>query len=257
MRQIILDTETTGLDPNDGHRVIEIGCLEIINRTQSGNTLHVYLNPDRDSDPDALAIHGLTTEFLSDKPRFGDVAAQLIEFIRDAELIIHNASFDVKFLDAELARCGHPRIAEISASVTDSLLHARQLHPGKRNSLDALCERYGISNAHRTLHGALLDSQLLAEVWLAMTRGQDGLLIDVDDGAATAGLTGTDLGRFDASVLAIIHATAEELAAHEEYLATLDNSAGGQCLFRALESPPVANTGSESPATAPPAAQAA
>ncbi|MCD0504825.1 DNA polymerase III subunit epsilon [Bordetella petrii] len=239
MRQIIFDTETTGLDPAQGHRIVEIGCVEIVNRTVTGNHLHIYLNPDRDSDPEALAVHGLTTEFLADKPRFSEVTGQFLEFIQGAELIAHNAAFDVKFFNAELARAGHQGIGEYCAQITDSLLHARTLYPGKRNSLDALCDRHGISNAHRTLHGALLDSQLLAEVWLAMTRGQDALLIDVDD-ASPGGSGGMALGAFDGSVLPVLGATAEELAEHEEYLASLDKAVDGACVWRALDTPATA-----------------
>ena len=236
MRQIIFDTETTGLDPAQGHRIVEIGCIEIINRVVTGNSLHIYLNPDRDSDPEALAVHGLTTEFLADKPRFADVAAQFLEFIQGAELIAHNAAFDVKFFNAELARIGQRDMSVHCAQITDSLLHARTLYPGKRNSLDALCDRHGISNAHRTLHGALLDSQLLGEVWLAMTRGQDALLIDVDDGGP-AGAAGMAVGAFDGSVLPVMAASADELAEHEQYLSSLDKSVGGTCLWRTLEAP--------------------
>ena len=236
MRQIIFDTETTGLDPAQGHRIVEIGCVEIVNRVVTGNHLHLYLNPDRDSDPEALAVHGLTTEFLADKPRFGEVAGQFLEFIQDAELIAHNASFDVKFFNAELAKIGRGDMAQHCAQITDSLLHARTLYPGKRNSLDALCDRHGISNAHRTLHGALLDSQLLAEVWLAMTRGQDALPIDVDDGTQAGG-GGLALEAFDATVLQVVPASADELAEHEDYLASLDKSVGGHCVWRALDAP--------------------
>ncbi|HYG43304.1 MAG TPA: DNA polymerase III subunit epsilon [Bordetella sp.] len=236
MRQIIFDTETTGLDPAQGHRIVEIGCVELINRSATGNNLHIYLNPDRDSDPEALAVHGLTTEFLADKPRFADVAAQFLEFIQGAELIAHNAAFDVKFFNAELARAGHGEISRYCTQITDSLLHARTLYPGKRNSLDALCDRHGISNAHRTLHGALLDSQLLAEVWLAMTRGQDALLIDVDDQGQGGG-AGVALGAFDGSVLPVLAAGADELAEHEEYLASLDKAVGGACVWRTLDAP--------------------
>ncbi|OZI77552.1 DNA polymerase III subunit epsilon [Bordetella genomosp. 12] len=234
MRQIIFDTETTGLDPAQGHRIVEIGCVEIVNRTVTGRNLHLYLNPDRDSDPEALAVHGLTTEFLADKPRFGEVARQFITFIEGAELIAHNAGFDVKFFNAELQKAGLKSLDSYCDSVVDSLAHARTLYPGKRNSLDALCDRYGISNAHRTLHGALLDSQLLAEVWLAMTRGQDALLIDVDD-AQGAGGAQVELSRFDASVLPVIAARDEELAEHDAYLAALDKSVGGACLWRTLD----------------------
>ncbi|OZI47671.1 DNA polymerase III subunit epsilon [Bordetella genomosp. 5] len=239
MRQIIFDTETTGLDPAQGHRIIEIGCVEIVNRTTTGNTLHLYLNPDRDSDPEALAVHGLTTEFLADKPRFAEVVDQFLAFIDGAELIAHNASFDVKFFNAELDRVGRGPLSAHCGTITDSLLHARSLFPGKRNSLDALCDRFGISNAHRTLHGALLDSQLLGEVWLAMTRGQDALLIDVEEDAGGLS-TGQALGRFDASGLPVIVATAEELAEHESYLLALDKSVGGACNWRKLEPLPEA-----------------
>ena len=234
MRQIVLDTETTGLDPADGHRIVEIGCVELENRALTGRTLHLYLNPDRDSDPEALAVHGLTTEFLSGHPRFEEIAHQLVEFVKGAEVIIHNAAFDTRFLTAELTRCGLPPFHELCAQVTDSLLHARELHPGKRNSLDALCERYGISNAHRTLHGALLDSELLADVWLAMTRGQDSLLMDLDDDAQGA----TGVGRleaFDASTLKVLYATDDELTAHAAYLEELDAAAGKPSVWRSLE----------------------
>ena len=229
MRQIILDTETTGLEPSQGHRVIEIGCVELINRVPSGNNLHIYLNPDRDSEPEALNVHGLTTQFLSDKPRFNEVADRFLAYVDGAELIIHNAAFDVKFLDAELGRVGRGRIAERCA-ITDSLMHARTLHSGKRNSLDSLCDRYGISNAHRTLHGALLDSQLLAEVWLAMTRGQDGLLIDLDSDDQGTGADGLVIARLDTSVLKVLRASEEERIAHEAYLGDLDKASGAQAL---------------------------
>lgn len=232
MRQIVLDTETTGLDPDEGHRIIEVAGVEVQNRQLTGRHLHLYVNPDRDSDPDALAIHGLTTEFLSQYPRFEEVADQLVEFVKGAEIIIHNAPFDLRFLNAELGRLGLPAFESLCAKVTDSLLYARELHPGKRNSLDALCERYGISNAHRTLHGALLDSELLADVWLAMTRGQDSLLMDfADDVTQTAS---DAAGAFDASALRVLPADADELAAHEAYLDTLEEAASKPALWRAL-----------------------
>lgn len=234
MRQIMLDTETTGLDPARGHRVVELACVEMVNRTLTGRHLHLYLNPDRDSDPEALAIHGLTTDFLSGHPRFEEVAQQLVDYVKDAEVIIHNAAFDTKFLTAELARVGLPAFDQLCAKVTDSLLYARELHPGKRNSLDALCERYGISNAHRTLHGALLDSELLADVWVAMTRGQDALLMDFEDDNGMDA-NGVRLERFDASVLKVLAASEEELQQHGEYLAELDKAAGKPCLWRAIE----------------------
>jgi DNA polymerase-3 subunit epsilon len=245
MRQIILDTETTGLDPALGHRIVEIGCLEIVNRVVTGNTMHVYLNPDRESDPEALAVHGLTTEFLSDKPRFADIADDLVRFLDGAEIIIHNAAFDTKFINAELAKLGRGPMTDFCATITDSLLHARELHPGKRNSLDALCDRYGISNAHRTLHGALLDARLLGEVWLAMTRGQDALLIDVDESQGGQVMEGAQLARFDASGLPVIRASAQELAEHEAYLVELDKSVGGSCLWRQWDPAPVVESAQE------------
>lgn len=231
MRSIILDTETTGLDPANGHRIVEIGGIEVVNRGITGRDFHTYLNPDRDSDPGALDVHGLTTEFLADKPRFADVIDEFLAFIDGAELIIHNAPFDVRFLNAELDRIGRPPLTTFCSSVTDSLAHAKALYPGKRNSLDALCERYGISNAHRTLHGALLDSRLLAEVWLAMTRGQDSLLIDhieVPDGAAAEGHG----PRAEALDLPVIAPSPAELEAHQQYLAALDKAVKGECLWR-------------------------
>ena len=239
MRQIILDTETTGLEPEQGHRVVELACVEILNRQVTKNHLHLYLNPDRDSDPEALQVHGLTTEFLSDKPRFADVAQQLVDFVQDAEVIIHNAAFDVKFLNAELRRAKRPPFTELCAQVTDSLMVAREMFPGKRNNLDALCERFGISNAHRTLHGALLDSELLGEVWLAMTRGQDSLLDDAPDtGAAGHGAAGAGAqGRFDASGLPVIQVDAQTLQAHEAYLDGLDKAGGKPCLWRQIDHP--------------------
>ncbi len=231
MRWIILDTETTGLDPAYGHRVIEIGAIEVVNRTITGRDFHTYLKPDRDSDPGALNVHGLTTEFLSDKPAFGEKIDEFLAFIEGAELIIHNAPFDLKFLNAELTRIGRENVSSFCAGVTDSLVHAKTLHPGKRNSLDALCERYGISNAHRQLHGALLDSRLLAEVWLAMTRGQDSLMIDnfeVPDteGAAAIGHRNESLN------LPVILPSAADLEAHENYLAALDKAAKKDCVWR-------------------------
>ena len=182
MRQIVLDTETTGLNPLTGDRIIEIGCLEMVDRRLTGNKLHHYINPQRDIDPGAVAVHGLTAEFLSDKPTFADVAQEIIEFLRDAELIIHNAPFDVGFLDAEFGLLKLGKVNDHVAGVIDTLKNARDMFPGRRNSLDALCERFGVSNEHRTFHGALLDSELLAEVYLAMTRGQEDLSIDLHHG---------------------------------------------------------------------------
>lgn len=230
MRWVILDTETTGLDPEDGHRIIEIGAVEVMNRGITGRDFHYYLNPDRDSDAGALEVHGLTTEFLQDKPRFKDVVDEFLAFIKDAELVIHNAPFDVKFLNAELAKAGHDKVITYSGAVTDSLAHAKTLYPGKRNSLDALCERHGVSNAHRTLHGALLDSRLLAEVWLAMTRGQDSLAIE-DDVHPSQNMAAEKRQFYD---LPLIEVSAAELQAHEQYLKVLDEASAGQTVWRGL-----------------------
>ncbi len=235
MRQVILDTETTGLDPADGHRIVEIGCVEVVNRKLTGNRLHLYLNPDRDSDPEALEVHGLTTEFLSGHPRFEDVYQQFVDFVRGAEVIIHNAAFDCKFLNAELDRVGLPPVGDLCEKITDSLAYARELHPGRRNSLDALCERYGISNAHRTLHGALLDSELLADVWLAMTRGQDALLMDFQDDEQANATGGAVKVKVDTSQLRVITASDAELAEHQAYLELLDKAVKGECVWRAYE----------------------
>ena len=237
MRWIILDTETTGLDPAFGHRIIEIGAVEVINRNITGRHYHTYLNPDRESDEGALQVHGLTTAFLSDKPRFEQQAEDFLAFIDGAELIIHNAPFDLKFLNAELNRIGKEDVMQFCAGVTDSLVHAKELYPGKRNSLDAVCERYGISNAHRTLHGALLDSRLLAEVWLAMTRGQDSLAIDhydVTDRSQAEGRLTTGQRVWN---LPILSPSAEEMQAHDSYLADLDKAVKGACLWRTLTEP--------------------
>lgn len=231
MRQIVLDTETTGLNPRSGDRIIEIGCVELVNRQLTGNNFHRYINPERDSEEGALAVHGLTTEFLSDKPKFAEIAAELRDYIADAEIIIHNAPFDVGFLDAEFKRLDIPRFQEHVVKITDTLVQAKEMHPGKRNSLDALCERYGISNAHRTLHGALLDAELLAEVYLAMTRGQNSFSIDlaVETEATTneASIATTEV----ASII-VLPATEEELAEHEATLAKLDKEVKGTCVWR-------------------------
>ncbi len=228
MRQVVLDTETTGLEVREGHRIIEIGCIEIVGRRLTERRLHHYVNAERDSDEGALAVHGITTEFLADKPKFHDIVHEVLDFVRDAEVIIHNAAFDVEFLDAELARLGKPPFAQHCTMVTDSLRLARDLHPGKRNSLDALCERYEVSNAHRTLHGALLDAGLLAEVYLAMTRGQDTLVMDLGGLAAFE-----DIGPIDMSKLIVLRATPEEDAAHEAVLAGMEKDAGKPPVWRA------------------------
>jgi DNA polymerase-3 subunit epsilon len=230
MRQIVLDTETTGLNPRTGDRVIEIGCVEIFNRKLTGNNFHRYINPERDSDEAALAVHGLTTEFLRDKPRFHEIAEELRAFVQDAEVIIHNAPFDLGFLNHEFERLGLPPFSKHCSNVIDTLVHAKELHPGKRNSLDALCDRYGISNAHRKLHGALLDSELLADVYLAMTRGQNSLSMDMMADEASGGaelLEAVPLGE-----IIVVAAAAEELAEHDNVLAALDKGVKGQCVWR-------------------------
>ncbi|MEQ5839203.1 DNA polymerase III subunit epsilon [Paraburkholderia acidicola] len=232
MRQIILDTETTGLNARTGDRIIEIGCVELVNRRLTGNNLHFYINPERDSDPGALAVHGLTTEFLRDKPKFAEIAAPLRDFISDAELIIHNAPFDIGFLDAEFALLGLPSFSKNCGEVIDTLVRAKAMFPGKRNSLDALCDRFGISNAHRTLHGALLDSELLAEVYLAMTRGQESLVIDMIGESAASGDAHAPGVALDALELPVIVASDEELAEHQALLDGLDKSIKGTSVWR-------------------------
>jgi len=234
MRQIVLDTETTGLEVSHGHRIIEVAAVEIVNRRLTRRTFHRYVNPGRDIDPGAQEVHGLSREFLQDKPAFADVAEDFLEFVRGAELIIHNAAFDVGFLDLELSLVGRRRIGEHCTPVTDTLRMARDLHPGKRNGLDALCERYEIDNSHRTLHGALLDAELLAEVYLAMTRGQDALVIDLAPSRASAAIAAVDLSRLTLPVLA---ASAEELAAHARQLEDIDKASQGRCVWKQLDLP--------------------
>jgi DNA polymerase-3 subunit epsilon len=231
MRQIVLDTETTGLNPRSGDRVIEIGCVEMVNRRLTGSNLHFYINPERDSEEGALAVHGLTTEFLSDKPKFAEISAELLDYISGAEIIIHNAPFDVGFLDVEFGKLGLPPFQKHVAGVIDTLVQAKSLYPGKRNSLDALCDRYGISNSHRVLHGALLDAELLAEVYLAMTRGQNSLTIDlhVDEHATAGEESGFDLALAD---ILVLRASADEVEAHELVLNSLDKEVRGTCIWR-------------------------
>jgi DNA polymerase-3 subunit epsilon len=232
MRQIVLDTETTGLNPRSGDRIIEIGCVEILNRRLTGNNFHSYINPERDSEEGALAVHGLTTEFLSDKPKFAEIANELRDYVDGAEIIIHNAPFDLAFLDAEFGRLGFPRFIEHVAKVTDTLVQAKEMYPGKRNSLDALCDRYGISNSHRALHGALLDAELLAEVYLAMTRGQNSLTIDLAISEIIAG-AGNAAGDVSFAEIIVLQPSSEELAEHEALLDRLDKEVKGSCVWRA------------------------
>lgn len=233
MRQIILDTETTGLEPKQGHRVIEVGAVEMINRRLTGNRFHHYLNPEREIDAGAQQVHGISLEFLQDKPLFRDIAADFLAFIGDAELIIHNAPFDVGFLNRELDLLGLEPIAT-RCTVTDTLKMAKDLHPGQRNNLDALCRRYQVDNANRTLHGALLDAELLAEVYLAMTRGQESLMIEVEEPAAY-GNRG-DTPRTTPLNLLVLAAAPEELAAHAQQIEDIDKASKGKCLWKALES---------------------
>jgi DNA polymerase-3 subunit epsilon len=233
VRQIILDTETTGLNARLGDRIIEIGCIELHNRRFTGNHLHHYVNPERDSEEGALAVHGISNEFLQDKPKFAEIAAEFIEYVRGAELIIHNAAFDVEFLNRELSLLGMPPIEQVCSGVIDTLRQARELHPGKKNSLDALCERYAIDHSRRTLHGALLDAELLAEVYLAMTRGQDSLAIELDQ-PRTVSITGS-IESEERPVLIVLLATADETAEHQRLLAGIDKESKGRCLWRKLE----------------------
>ena len=232
MRQIILDTETTGLEWSQGHNIIEIGCVEMQRRRLTGNHYHRYVKPDHEIDQEAMAIHGITHEFLEDKPPFKALADEFLEYIGGAELIIHNATFDIGFIDAELERNGYSvRIADI-CTITDSLRLARSKHPGQKNNLNALCKRYGIDNSHRELHGALLDSEILADVYLALTGGQTSLLLS--DHAETQEGDEAIIKRVGAESLGltVLEATDEEIEAHELFLDRLDKSAGGECLWR-------------------------
>jgi DNA polymerase-3 subunit epsilon len=225
MRQIFLDTETTGLYPAQGHRVIEVAAVEVVNRRLTKNHFHFYLNPDREIDQGAQEVHGISLEFLQDKPRFADIADDLIAFIADSELIAHNAPFDVGFLNSEFGMLGLKTVDQITAKVTDTLKMAKEMRPGQRNNLDALCKHFGIDNSRRTLHGALLDAELLADVYMAMTRGQESLMMALDkpDQQQTAQVQASH------APLIVKQANMEELAAHEEYLAALTKS--GSCLW--------------------------
>jgi DNA polymerase III subunit epsilon len=231
MRQIFLDTETTGLDPAQGHRVIEIAAVEVINRRLTNNHFHVYLNPDREIDLGAQQVHGITLEFLQDKPRFPDIVGDFLDFIADGELIIHNAPFDVGFLDHELGLLDMPGIHHACGGIVDTLRMAKDLRPGQRNNLDALCRHYGIDNSSRTLHGALLDAELLADVYLAMTRGQESLMMDI---AEQKQVEGNVPGSVRTGALLLLPAGEDELEAHRTYLAGLDKAAGGACMWSRL-----------------------
>ena len=236
MRQIVLDTETTGLEPEQGHRIIEIGCVEMINRRLTGRTFHHYLNPERDIDPGAQEVHGLSREFLSDKPLFGDVADEFLEFVGDAELVIHNAPFDVGFLDAELSRLERDLPAmQVLCPVLDTLVLAREMHPGQRNSLDALCRRYQVDNSQRELHGALLDARILAEVYLAMTGGQAALSLGTERKSSAAGQPVDRRIDRKGLKLVVVRATDDELAAHEAALDRIEAAGKGEPVWRNLE----------------------
>ncbi len=233
MRQIFLDTETTGLSPEGGDRLIEIGCLEMVNRRLTGKHLHLYVNPERSSSEEALKVHGITDEFLADKPRFADIADQLMAYVAGAEVIIHNAAFDVGFLDAELKRARRQSFRTQVAKVTDSLLMAREMFPGKSNSLDALCRRLEVDNSNRTLHGALLDAGLLAEVYIRLTRGQDSLVIDPGAASsASGGAAGEPLASLGAFTLYAVTVSDDERNAHEAVLVELDKASGGKTVWR-------------------------
>ena len=230
MRQIFLDTETTGLSPDGGDRIIEIGCVELFNRKLTGNNLHFYLNPGRDSHEEALKVHGITTAFLKDKPTFDAVADELMAYLQGAEIIIHNAPFDIGFLNKELELMGRSSLTGMVGDVIDTLVMAKEMFPGKRNSLNALCDRLGVDNSGRVLHGALLDAELLADVYINLTRGQDALLMDVGPEQTEGGsLTDIDLRSFDLPVLA---ASDQEIAAHVEVLRQIEKSSGGKSVCR-------------------------
>jgi DNA polymerase III subunit epsilon len=231
MRQIFVDTETTGLNPESGDRIVEIGCIEMVSRRLTGDNRHFYLNPERPGSPDAIRVHGLTDEFLADKPKFVEVVDDLVRYLDGAEVIIHNAAFDVGFFNAELKRLGRPLFHTVASKVTDTLAMARDMFPGKANSLDALCKRLEVDNSHRTLHGALMDAELLAEVYIRLTRGQDSLVIheETDSATAQADQLLRDLSIF---VLPVIEPREEELAAHEAVLADLDKASGGKTIWR-------------------------
>ena len=230
MRQIVLDTETTGLNARLGDRIIEIGCVELVSRRLTGQHFHRYVNPEREVEEGALRVHGITNEFLQDKPRFGDIAQELLEYLRGAELIIHNAAFDVEFLNVELGKLGFEPIEAHVARVLDTLATARELHPGRKNSLDALCERYQIDNSHRTLHGALLDAELLAEAYLAMTRGQESLAIELAAPLAVVVAASAEGG--ERLQLIVVRATAEELAEHARVLESITKQTKGRAVWR-------------------------
>lgn len=233
MRQIVLDTETTGLSAENGDRIIEIGCVELLARKLTGNNLHHYINPERDSHEDALKVHGISNEFLRDKPKFAQIADELLAYLDGAELIIHNAPFDIGFLNKELERLGRAPVTTLVAGVIDTLVMAKEMYPGKRNGLDALCDRLEVDNSGRTLHGALLDAELLADVYINMTRGQNALIADADEATGPAGQESirVDLSRLE---LPVLRANEQEAMAHDNVLTDIDKASKGKTLWRAL-----------------------
>jgi DNA polymerase III subunit epsilon len=239
MRQIVLDTETTGLEPELGHRVIEIGCVELVNRRATGRTFHRYLNPERAIDEGAMAVHGIKRADLEDKPKFAEIAEELVTFIADAELVIHNAAFDVAFLDYELGRLGETRVVTAMCRVLDTLALARSMHPGQRNNLDALCKRYSVDNSRRDLHGALLDAQILADVYLAMTGGQGALALSESAASARTANGGQPLRVLvrPSVPLRVVLATEEEMRAHESMITIIAKASGGRCLWQPPSAP--------------------
>jgi len=236
MRQIFLDTETTGLEHKLGHRIIEIGCVEMNSRRLTHRHFHRYVNPEREIDAGALAVHGISSDFLQDKPRFADIAAEFLDFVRGADLIIHNAAFDIGFINAELARVDRAPIHTVCRSVHDTLRMAKDLHPGKKNNLNALCERYGVDNSRRTLHGALLDAEILAEVYVAMTRGQESLIIELSSEQASVSASIALAGSARRAQI-VVRASEEELAAHQRSLAAIHKQSRGNCVWMITTAP--------------------
>jgi len=236
MRQIFLDTETTGLEHKLGHRIIEIGCVEMNSRRLTHRHFHRYVNPEREIDAGALAVHGISSDFLQDKPRFADIAAEFLDFVRGADLIIHNAAFDIGFINAELARVDRAPIHTVCRSVHDTLRMAKDLHPGKKNNLNALCERYGVDNSRRTLHGALLDAEILAEVYVAMTRGQESLIIELSSEQASVSASIALAGSARRAQI-VVRASEEELAAHQRSLAEIHKQSRGNCVWMITTAP--------------------
>ncbi|QEL64679.1 DNA polymerase III subunit epsilon [Oryzomicrobium terrae] len=231
MRQIILDTETTGLEVRQGHRLIEVAGVEMVNRRLTGRHLHRYVHPERDIDAGAMAVHGITLDFLADKPKFKEIAHELADFLAGAELIIHNAPFDVGFLNHEFSLVGLPPVTKIAGGILDTLRMAKDLHPGKRNNLDALCERYGVDNSNRTLHGALLDAEILADVYLSMTRGQESLVMELDSPPPEQEDTVIEIQQGPRPPLRVISASDDENQAHATVLAAIDKESKGKCLW--------------------------